>query len=342
MKPGKLDLPTIWRGCDWGPVTLKWKDQNGDPLDISEWQAVAQSLNINLNPSIVDGAAGETQLSLTRDETSVLKLGLEKWDWIWQRPGGLYRFPPFLSGKVEIKEPVSGLKGSAPPPPPPLPPDVPVAIGATAILSNRFHANWMPSNRATAYNLDVATDTAFANMVPGFRNLNVGNVTTFLVNGLTGNTTYHYRVRARNSGGTTQNSNIIHVTTLIDPPPENDDFADNILMEGLAGSRQGTTIGATRQTGEPAGENSVWYRWRLSGEVLAAVWVDGTVSRISVFTDGDPVHPSVANLVHVADSVVSGGVSIAGWHALQGVFYRIRVFKSTGTAPFLLHWTYEV
>jgi hypothetical protein len=107
MTPGPLDLPTIWRGCDWGPVTLKWKDRNGDPIDVSQFRPIAQSLNVNLNAQIIDAAGGVTTLSLTREDTASLKLGVEAWDWIWEhnRMPTDYRFPPFLSGKVAIKEP---------------------------------------------------------------------------------------------------------------------------------------------------------------------------------------------------------------------------------------------
>jgi hypothetical protein len=107
MKPATLDLPTIWRGCDWGPVTLKWKDANGQPINLAGWQCRAQSLNIFLGAVITDRAHGVTTLSLSKGETALFKLGTEKWDWIWERTNGSYRFPPFLSGKVQIKDPVT-------------------------------------------------------------------------------------------------------------------------------------------------------------------------------------------------------------------------------------------
>jgi hypothetical protein len=115
MKPGKLDLPTIWRGCDWGPVTLKWKDANGEAIDLRAWTPLAQSLNVNLHPiKVGNGIHGETNLSLTSVQTLHLKLGVEKWDWIWQSNNGSYRFPPFLSGTIAIKEPVVRLPGDIP------------------------------------------------------------------------------------------------------------------------------------------------------------------------------------------------------------------------------------
>ncbi len=49
--------------------------------------------------------------------------------------------------------------------------------------------------------------------VPGYQNLNVGNVTSHEVEGLEENTLYHYLVRAENPYGTSANSNAIDVTT---------------------------------------------------------------------------------------------------------------------------------
>lgn len=113
MKPGALDLPIIWRGCDYGPVVLKWLDRNGAGIDVSGWVPKAHSLNVDLKPIIVDAANGITKILLTRLETANLKLGLESWDWFWQFANNptSYRFPPVLSGRVSIMQPKTPLNG---------------------------------------------------------------------------------------------------------------------------------------------------------------------------------------------------------------------------------------
>lgn len=103
MTPGRLDLPVIWRRCDWPAITLTWKDQDGDPIDLTGWSPTAKTRNFNLNPRITDAVNGVTTLSLTPSVTSTLRLGIEQWDWIWIDPDGT-PLPPFLAGGVEIKQ----------------------------------------------------------------------------------------------------------------------------------------------------------------------------------------------------------------------------------------------
>ncbi|MCX7861620.1 MAG: fibronectin type III domain-containing protein, partial [Bacteroidales bacterium] len=92
-------------------------------------------------------------------------------------------------------------------------PSIPTANSASNIQQTSFTANWTASSGATGYYLDVATDNSFTTFVSGYNNLNVGNVTSYAVTGLTCNTTYYYRVRAYNSCGTSGNSNTRTVTT---------------------------------------------------------------------------------------------------------------------------------
>lgn len=112
MKPAKLDLPIIWRGCDYPAVTLTWKDQNGNPINLLGWRPKARSLNIDLKPVITNASGGVTVISLTKTDTAALKLGVESWDWVWERISPPYRYPPFLSGRVEVKESLTGNNGA--------------------------------------------------------------------------------------------------------------------------------------------------------------------------------------------------------------------------------------
>ena len=84
-------------------------------------------------------------------------------------------------------------------------PAPPVFTATTGQSLSGFTANWGAAAGATSYILDVSTSNTFASFVPGFNGLDVGNVTTYSVSGLTANTNYYFRVRATN--GTCNSSN---------------------------------------------------------------------------------------------------------------------------------------
>jgi hypothetical protein len=84
---------------------------------------------------------------------------------------------------------------------------------ATGPSFSSFVANWTALVGATGYYLDVSTSTTFATFLPGYNNLLVGNVSSYLVSGLVQNTTYYYRVRAINSCASSADSNTTTVTT---------------------------------------------------------------------------------------------------------------------------------
>ena len=100
----------------------------------------------------------------------------------------------------------------------------PVANAASGITLSSFTAGWAmgtgSSPTPNKYFLDVSTDATFADaskFLPGYRNKDVGNVTSIDVTGLNSGTTYYYRLRA---GYATPwfhpsvNSNTITVNTL--------------------------------------------------------------------------------------------------------------------------------
>ena len=84
-------------------------------------------------------------------------------------------------------------------------PAPPVFTATTGQSLSGFTANWGAAAGATSYILDVSTSNTFASFVAGFNGLDVGNVTTYAVSGLTASTNYYFRVRATN--GTCNSSN---------------------------------------------------------------------------------------------------------------------------------------
>jgi tetratricopeptide (TPR) repeat protein len=85
---------------------------------------------------------------------------------------------------------------------------------ATYVASYSFTANWSSSSLATSYGLDVSTSSSFSTYVPGYQNLNVGNVTRRSVTGLNPSTTYYFRVHRYCRNSLRSISSPVHVTTL--------------------------------------------------------------------------------------------------------------------------------
>ncbi len=114
-------------------------------------------------------------------------------------------------------------------------PDSPTATNATTKQMGSFIANWSSEVGATGYKLDVATDTSFSNMISGYNNLDVGDVSNYAVNSnINAGTNYYYRVRAYNATGTSNNSNSISLETAPNPPSIQ---ASNIILSTIKPSK---------------------------------------------------------------------------------------------------------
>lgn len=90
-------------------------------------------------------------------------------------------------------------------------PDIPTVDVATDITPTSFVANWKAVSGAISYQLDVAADQAFTELLSQYANCSVAG-TSQSVTGLKPNTSYYYRVRAYN-GSSSSNSVTITVNT---------------------------------------------------------------------------------------------------------------------------------
>ncbi|NTW32864.1 MAG: hypothetical protein HGB12_09600 [Bacteroidetes bacterium] len=89
----------------------------------------------------------------------------------------------------------------------------PTATAGSGATATQITANWTASTGATHYHLDVSTSNSFVYFVTGFNNLDVSNVTSCNITGLTCGTSLYYRVRAENTCSTSGNSNTITYAT---------------------------------------------------------------------------------------------------------------------------------
>jgi hypothetical protein len=114
-------------------------------------------------------------------------------------------------------------------------PAAPVATSASNVSSGGFTANWNSVTNVVGYRLDVSPSSTFSTYLSGYQDLDVGNVTSRSVTGLSANTTYYYRVRAYR-GGTSASSNVITVA-----------------------------MGSLQVTIQPSGAVSAGAQWRVDG-----------------------------------------------------------------------------
>ena len=94
----------------------------------------------------------------------------------------------------------------------------PVITDATNITPNAFTVNWLPSIDASGYYLDVDDDPDFTSPVPPYNDLDVGNVSTYIVTGLAPDTSYYYQVNAYNGACRSNDSSIVHTLRTVPMP----------------------------------------------------------------------------------------------------------------------------
>lgn len=122
-----------------------------------------------------------------------------------------------------------------------LKPGPPVALNALNIIAGGFKAVWNATTGATSYELDVATDVGFINLLTGYNAKPITLTEETLSNLAIPQTNYWYRVRAVNASGKSTNSNIINLTTPAGIPlsfsaPEIVNGKIKITLQGASGT----------------------------------------------------------------------------------------------------------
>ncbi|MBS7256167.1 fibronectin type III domain-containing protein [Flavobacterium branchiicola] len=100
----------------------------------------------------------------------------------------------------------------------------PVATAVSNETCTQITANWQAVAGAVYYEFDLSTDSAFGSFVTGYSALNVGNVLSLNITGLS-TVTYYYRVRAFNGTCSSSNSNTI---TYTNPPAPTAPTGNNV------------------------------------------------------------------------------------------------------------------
>ncbi|MES2389336.1 MAG: fibronectin type III domain-containing protein [Bacteroidota bacterium] len=125
----------------------------------------------------------------------------------------------------------------------------PTSPNATSVANTSFTANWTApagTGTITGYKLDVATDGAFSSILASYNDLSVASTSQSVSTGIASSTTYYFRVRAVNAGGTSVSSSTCTLTTttpIIAPTTQ----ASNVAFGSIA--ETGFTISWTNGNG---------------------------------------------------------------------------------------------
>jgi uncharacterized protein (TIGR02145 family) len=201
-------------------------------------------------------------------------------------------------------------------------PDAPIAYEASDITYNSFTANWALIENASGYYLDVATDENFTLMVAGYNNLNVGYVNEYSVIGLGDLTNYFYRLRAYNENGTSSDSNIIILTTLID-------LAEIVIgtqtwkLRNASANVSGSIVYGNNEANRMI--YGALYTWNMIAAVEAIyegyhVPTDAEWTTLSTFLGGEAIAGGAlkeAGIIHW-DAPNTGATNSSGFTALPG------------------------
>ncbi len=151
---------------------------------------------------------------------------------------------------------------------------------------DQFTARWSPSDGATDYEIQVATDAAFTSVLAAYDAISTGGANEQLISGLDVNETYFFRVSAQTACGTSNYSAVASVTT-----------------DGLSGPP--TNLSAT------PGCTDVTINWQP---------ISGSVSRYEIFLDDDSNFDPTAS----RDAASTGGsVVISGLPEGTPYFYHV-------------------
>jgi hypothetical protein len=235
------------------------------------------------------------------------------------------------------------------------PPAAPTALAANGIIVNAFTANWTTVAGATGYRLDVSTNNSFSNFVSGFQDLDVGNVASRSVTGLSEAATYFYRVRAWNGNGASANSGTITATTgLTAPAPPTATAATTVGSTSFtanwnsAAAAEGYLLDVSTTNSFASyvsGFQNLDVGNVLSWSVTGLTEGRSHYYRVRAYNGGGPSTNSAtismttlpaAPVATAASSVVSSGF-IANWNSVTGATgYRLDVSTNNAFGNFVI------
>ncbi|WP_264531642.1 T9SS sorting signal type C domain-containing protein [Flavobacterium sp. N502540] len=213
-----------------------------------------------------------------------------------------------------------------------------VLQAATNTSCTAFTANWSAEANAVSYLLDVSLVNTFASTVSGYNALDIGNVTTYTVTGLTASTTYYYRLRSKNGCGTsaTGTATVQNITTAILPgtplndpvvQPTCDVLTGTVVLKNLPNRNDYTiTQTGTFSNTYSGGIGADWTKYTITGLAPGTynftVQYPGTCASL-------PLSSIVVNALATNTYTIAGGWSLGTPTVSQNIVFADD-FSSSG------------
>lgn len=174
-----------------------------------------------------------------------------------------------------------------------------------------------------------------ANFYRYFQDYNLGSLTAGV---------HTLRIKADATNAVVESNEIDNEYTKTITIGSNDNFANREILTGTSGATTGSTVGASKESGEPnhagnVGGASVWYSWTAptTGLVTIDTYTSGFDTLLAVYTG-----TAVGSLVPVAsdDDAPNGArQSVVSFNATAGTVYQIAIDGYSGqTGAIVLHW----
>ena len=218
------------------------------------------------------------------------------------------------------------------------------SMPASASYGTSFHvsAPWKSGSTFIGWTVTSGLNSSTAKWgTTSSPSTSISSSSTKCVNGSSGNV---YFINLRNtSGSVTLTANWSSA-----PIPDNDHLANAAVISGISGHASGSTVGATRESGEklPRAQGnvcgSIWYSWTapISGEVTFSTEGSSFDTVLAVYTGGS-THDSLTEFVSDDDGGANR-TSIVEFNATAGTTYKISIAGwKTNTGSVSLRWNMD-
>jgi len=217
--------------------------------------------------------------------------------------------------------------------------------------TDTLYLNWAVLNNGlgnitSTFTVELYVDNVFwtfwsaspptnANFYRYFQDYNLGSLSTGV---------HTLRIKADATNAVVESNETDNEYTKTITIGSNDNFANREILTGVSGATTGSTVGATKESGEPnhagnVGGASIWYSWTAPTTGLATIdtYTSGFDTLLAVYTG-----TGIGALTPVAsdDDAPSGArQSVVSFNAVAGTVYQIAIDGYSGqTGATVLHW----